>query len=129
MEIRSPLGFSLIKIASIYMVAALSLGLYMGVTHSFGLVSVHIHIGLLGWATMAIAGLIYVAVPQCDGNVLSQVHFWLHNLGLPVMITGLVWVEKSSDNKAEAVIGIGSLLVLLALLFFAVNLFKNCRKR
>ena len=128
METRSSLGFNLIKIASIYMVAALSLGLYMGVTHAFGFVSVHSHLGLLGWATMALAGLIYVVVPQCDGNKLSKAHFWLHNLGLPVLIAGLVWNARSTTSYAEAVIGVGSLLVMLALLLFTINLFVNCRR-
>lgn len=119
------LGLSLIKIATIYMLAGLSVGMYMGVTHAFELVSVHAHIGLLGWSTMALAGLIYGAAPRCDGTRLAHAHFWLHNLGLPVMIFGLVWNAWSTSTRAEAVIGTGSSLVLLGLLFFAVNLFQN----
>ena len=127
METRGSLGFSLIKIASIYMVASLAIGFYMGVTHVFTLLSVHSHIGLLGWVTMALAGLVYVTTPRCTGNRLAHTHFWLHNLGLPIMISGLVWNEYSPGGRAEAVIGIGSSLVVVALLFFAVNLFKNGR--
>jgi hypothetical protein len=61
MENRRPLGFNLIRIASIYMLSSVVLGLYMGVTHSFTLITVHSHMALLGWATMALAGVIYVA--------------------------------------------------------------------
>ena len=56
MEGRSRVGFSLLKIASLYMMAALILGLVLGVSHSFALLSVHSHIGLLGWLTMAVTG-------------------------------------------------------------------------
>jgi hypothetical protein len=129
METRGLYGLNLVKIASAYMLASLALGLYMGVTHSFGLLSVHSHIGLLGWATMALIGVIYVAVPQCDGNRLAQVHFWLHNLGLPTMLAGLVWNEESPSSAAESVIGVGSSLVLVGLLLFVVNLYRNCRKQ
>jgi hypothetical protein len=45
------------------------------------------------------------------------------------MICGLVWNEVSPAPRAEAVIGTGSMLVLLALLFFVANLFRNCRSR
>lgn len=127
MERRVLLGFNFIKIASIYMMASLVLGYYMGATHVFTLLSVHSHIGLLGWTTMALTGLIYVTVPRCDGNRLARAHFWLHNLGLPVMIAGLIWNEYSPSSRAEVVIGVGSGLVVAALLIFAINLFKNCR--
>jgi len=129
METRSLLGIHLIKIASIYMLASLALGYYMGMTHAFAMISVHSHIGLLGWTTMALAGLIYVNAPRCDGTRPAQAHFWLHNLGLPIMIAGLVWNTNSPGGQAEAVIGVGSSLVLVALLSFAINLFTNCRNQ
>jgi hypothetical protein len=127
MEKKNALGFRLIKIASIYLLIGLVLGLYMGVTHVFALISAHSHISLLGLASMALVGLIYVVVPRCDGNKPSKVHFWLHNFGLPVMILGLVWNQNSPGGPAEAVIGIGSALVFVALSSFFPNLFKYCK--
>jgi len=123
----SSVGPAFVKIASVYMVAALVLGVVMGMTQSFALVSVHSHLGLLGWATMAIAGLVYIAAPRCGRSRLSRVHFWLHNTGLPLMVLSLVWKEYGSSVQAEKAVGIGSLLVLAALLFFTIKLFKNLR--
>jgi cbb3-type cytochrome oxidase subunit 1 len=127
MKSTTLVGFTLLKIASIYMMAALILGMVMGMSHSFALISVHSHIGLLGWLTMAVTGLVYVAAPGCDGNRLSKLHFWLHNLGLPVMVFSLTWSQYSASPQLEAATGVGSALVLVALLLFTVNLFVNCR--
>jgi len=64
MRTRTSVGFALLKIASLYMMAALLLGLFMGMTKSFSLISVHSHIGLLGWLTMAVTGLVYFGGAQ-----------------------------------------------------------------
>lgn len=128
METKSLVGFTLLRIASVYMMAGLLLGLFMGISHSFSFISVHSHISLLGWLTMAVTGLIYLVAPRCDGNRLSKLHFWLHNVGLPIMVSGLVWNQYSAGPQAEAGIGIGSALVVLALLVFTINLFLNCRR-
>jgi len=124
---ENSVGPALVKIAAVYMLAALFLGVAMGLTQNFALVSVHTHLGLLGWATMAIAGLVYIAVPCCGRSRLSRIHFWLHNIGLPVMAGSLVWKEYGASVQAEKMIGIGSLVVLAALLFFTINLFKNLK--
>lgn len=121
-------GHRLIKISSLYMMFGLLIGLVMGLTHSSALLSVHSHVGLLGWATMALAGLVYVAVPRCDGNRLAGMHFWLHNLGLPVMISGLIWEEYGGGQSVEMLIGIGSFVVVVALLLFTLNVFRNAGK-
>lgn len=125
MEAKNVVGYTLLKIAAVYLMVGLSIGLFMGVSQSFGLISVHSHVGLLGWVTMAVTGLIYIAAPQCDGNWLSKVHFWLHNVGLPIMALSLVWIQYGGGGAAEAGAGVGSILVMIALLLFTLNLFLN----
>ncbi len=83
------IGVRLIQIATIYMTIGLMMGLAMGIADDFALTSVHAHISLLGWATMAIAGVVYILIPSCAGSRLARLHFWGHNIGLPVMIVGL----------------------------------------
>ena len=48
------LGVSLVKVASVYLVLALLLGLWMSIRKDFTLLPVHSHVALLGWAAMAI---------------------------------------------------------------------------
>lgn len=100
------------------------MGLAIGITKSFYLASAHSHLLLLGWATMAITGIVYLSLPGCGGSRLAPAHFWLLNLGLPVMVAGLV-LESFGRKDVEPVIAAGSVLVLLSLLLFAVNLWMR----
>jgi cbb3-type cytochrome oxidase subunit 1 len=125
MKRERSVGRALVQIASIYMMAGVVLGIVMGVSESFALVSVHSHLGLLGWSTMAITGLVYIALPRCEGSQLSRWHFWFHNIGLPVMLVSLIWKEYGGSSQAEAGAGLGSFIVLVALLFFTINVFRN----
>ena len=117
-------GVRLIQISAVYMVIGLSLGLAMGVSGNFSLTSVHAHIALLGWATMAITGIVYLVMPNCARSWLATLHFWGHNVGLPVMVASLAIKDYVRTNM-EPVIGAGSTLVLVSLVLFAVNLLRN----
>ena len=117
-------GVRLVQISAVYMVIGLSLGLAMGISGNFSLTSVHAHIALLGWATMAITGIVYLVMPNCACSRLATLHFWGHNLGLPVMVGGLAIKDYVRTNM-EPVIGAGSTLVLVSLVLFAVNLLRN----
>ena len=118
------IGLRLVQIAVIYMVVGLVMGLAMGISNDFTLSSVHAHISLLGWTTMAIAGIVYLMMPECSRSPLARLHFWGHNIGLPVMMASLA-LFAYGFSSAEKLVAAGSTLVLLSLLLFAVNLFRN----
>jgi len=118
------IGFRLLKIAAMYMVAGLVLGLAMGISSDFSLSSVHSHLLLLGWATMAITGFAYILAPACGQSRLAHLHFWGHNVGLPVMMASLA-LSIYGVKAAEKTIAAGSTVVLISLLFFAINLHRN----
>ncbi|MGV2805360.1 cytochrome-c oxidase, partial [Clostridium perfringens] len=54
------MGVKLIKIAAVYFVLGILLGMYMSISHSYDYASVHTHVNLLGWASLALAGVFYV---------------------------------------------------------------------
>jgi len=118
-------GLTLVKVAAVYLVVAVLLGMAMAIREDFSLTSVHSHLGLLGWAAMGLAGLVYLVVPGTGRGRLAVAHFWLHNVGLPVMMVGLVVEHGLGDPRAEPVIGLGSTLVIAGLVVFAVNLLRN----
>ncbi len=124
MNTRSRVGVRLVRIASVYLLAGVVLGLAMGIGKDFSLMSVHSHVLLLGWATLAISGIVYLVLPGCAGTRLAGVHFWLHNLGLPVMIVSLA-AESLGNARAEPFIGIGATLVVAGLALFTVNVLRN----
>lgn len=117
-------GVRLLKISAVYMVIGLIMGLAMGISGDFSLSSVHAHLSLLGWATMSIAGIVYMVMPRLSRSRLASLHFWGHNLGLPVMMVSL-GLFTYGHAAAEKAVALGSTIVLLSLLLFAVNLIVN----
>lgn len=128
MESKGWVGLALLKVSAVYLLVALVLGLTMAIGEDFTLMSVHSHLGLLGWAAMGLTGVVYLVVPRTGTSRLAVAHFWMHNLGLPVMMGGLVVLHLRGDARAEPVVGVGSTLVVLALATFTVNLFRNGRR-
>lgn len=118
------LGVALVKIASLYLLVGLVLGMVMGLSQDFSLVSVHSHLLLLGWASLAITGIVYLVLPRCAGTRLALAHFWLHNLGLPVMLASLA-AEALGEPRAEPLVGLGSALVTVGLALFTLNVLRS----
>jgi hypothetical protein len=124
MNRNGTVGVTLLKIASVYLVLGLAGGLVVAMTKQYGFATVHSHASLVGWVTLAITGLVYIVLPGCANTVWASVHVWLHNIGLPVMIISLT-AYVAGNAGAEALVALGSVLVLLGLLAFAVSVFRS----
>ncbi len=59
----APSATTWIKLAVVYLIAGVGLGIAMGASQNFLLRPVHAHLNLLGWATLALAGLVYSVYP------------------------------------------------------------------
>ena|SRR6185503_11558645 len=116
-----------ILIAVTYLVVGACFGVYMGATQAFTLVPVHAHINLLGWASMALAGLIYDRFPLAGGSKLGVAHFWMHNTVLPLTMALLACFLLGNQGLGP-VVGAVSVLLLATLVVFAVNLYMNLGK-
>jgi len=121
------MGIRFFKIALVYLVLGVALGIVLGITQKFQFAPVHAHINLLGWATFALAGLIYVVFPQAAKTRLAVWQFWLQNIGVPIFIIGLTLLA-SGNEKALPFVIVGSLVTLLAVIIFLVNVFANVRE-
>jgi hypothetical protein len=122
----SPVGALWIKLGVIYLIIGVGLGIAMGASENFTLRPVHAHINLLGWATMALAGLTYTVFPQAARSVLAKVHFWLANVSLPVMAVSLALMLTGTTQALPALV-ISEILAALGIVVFAINLFWNVR--
>lgn len=120
------MGLKLLKIAVVYLVVGASLGLAMGISQKFVLAPVHAHLLLLGWASLALAGLVYHLYPAASTTRLARIHFWLHNLGLPVFMVGLGLVLTGSEIGLPATV-VAAIAVLVGLFVFAANVLINAR--
>ena len=115
-----------ILIAVTYLLVGAALGVYMGATRAFQFAPVHAHLNLLGWVSMALAGLIYDRFPQAGGSRLGTVHFWMHNLVLPLSMIAL-FASIAGAAVPDAVMAVFAILMWLTLLCFAVNLYLNVK--
>ena len=86
----------------------------------------HAHLLLLGWASMALAGIIYHLYPAAGTTLLARIHFWLHNLLLPVFMVALAMLLKGTA-AAGPVVGIVAIAMLAALGCFAANVLMNAK--
>jgi cbb3-type cytochrome oxidase subunit 1 len=120
------MGVKLIKIAAVYFVLGILLGMYMSISHSYDYASVHTHVNLLGWASLALAGVIYVLFPAAGESTAGKVHFWLHNIGLPVMMIGLALLVSGMES-VEPVVAVGGVLVTLGILAFLYNVLTHVK--
>ena len=99
----------------------------MGASENFTLRPVHAHINLLGWATMALAGLVYSIFPQAGASRLGKAHFWLNNLSLPVMVIALAFVV-AGQRQLIPVLALSEIAASVAILTFAANIFLNLKQ-
>ncbi|MCM3729916.1 cytochrome-c oxidase [Neobacillus cucumis] len=122
------MGKTFIKIAAVYFSIGVLVGMSMGIAHDFRLTSTHAHINLLGWVSTALFGIIYSIYPFAASTKLAKIHFWLHNIGLPVMVIGLV-LESFGVSAALPIMIIGSLAVVIGTLLFTTNIVKTLNNR
>ena len=120
----SSAGVTWLKLAVVYLILGIGLGIMMGATKDFSLRPVHAHINLLGWATTALAGLIYSIFPRAGESRLATVHFWLHNISLPVMMLALSFLLLGNE-KAVPVLVASELAAALGVILFTINVFIN----
>jgi hypothetical protein len=118
------MGKRFLLIAAVYFCLGVLLGMTMGILHNFSLTSVHAHINLLGWVSMALFGVIYHFYPKAAETALAKTHFWLFNIFVPIMMLGISMQILLPDLSVFLPITIvSSLLVVISVLLFAINLF------
>ncbi len=114
-----------LKIATVYFTVAVLIGLTMGIIHDFSLSSVHAHLNLLGWVSMALFGLIYHFYPKAAETKLAIIQFWLHNIGVPIML-GAIALEIITGSVVFIPIAIvASCVIVIGVILFTINTFNN----
>lgn len=119
------MGIKFIRIAVIYLILGVGIGIYMASSHAFEQRDTHAHANLLGWASLAISGLIYQVFPGLANHILAKAHFWLHNLGLPVTLLGIALIYGGNAQTGEPLAIIGSGVVSLGFLALLINVFRS----
>jgi len=107
-------------LAVLMALAGMLLGIQMGMAHDFRLVPVHTHINLVGWVSLALFGIGY-RLGFARGGGLAVLHFWIATAGAILLPIGIYFAVT---QEQQAVVIVGSLLVLASMLLFLVNVLR-----
>lgn len=113
-----------LRLAVLYLLAGVSLGLYMAASNNHTMAPVHAHLNLLGWVSMALFGLFYRVVPAATGTTLAKVHFWIYVPAHFVQMVLLALLFRGFP-AVEPALGAVSMLVGAAVVVFAVVIWKH----
>jgi hypothetical protein len=115
----------LIKLAVIYLVVGMTLGIVMGISGDFHLRGVHAHINLLGWATLGLAALVFHVFPELARTRLATIWFWSYNISLPIalgsLLSGYAWATPG--------VKLGHTVVWASGVLFAANVLWTLRTK
>jgi hypothetical protein len=112
--------------AVVYFCIGVALGVMMGATGDHSLAPLHAHINLLGWVSMSLFGLIGAAYPATTQGPIATAQFWIHNLGLPVLLVSLGARLKGHD-AVDPILGVASIVVGIGVLLFAYGVIASLR--
>lgn len=115
------------RLAVVYLVVGMSMGMYMGMKQDFLLAPVHAHVNLLGFVVLALAGLIFVVLPDLAKTRLATAFFWLYNLGSPPALIALAFVLNGHDAVAGPILGVTETMIWAGGAIFALNLLLNLK--
>ena len=118
---RGDIALAWFRAAVVYLLIAVALGVTMGAHSDFAMRSVHSHLNLLGWVSLALMGLIYQQLPQLGARPLAKWQFRLHNCGLAGMAAGLA-AKAHGLSSGDQLVGVGSIVLAVAVLIFALNI-------
>ena len=111
-------------LATLLLLAGAALGISMGASEDFQLTPVHAHLNLVGWASLAVFGLVYRAYPMLAERRLAMFHFIFSATSAVLLPIGIgLAVLRSQSGLAIA----ASLLWVVGVLFFLLQLFTLLR--
>jgi hypothetical protein len=101
-------------------------GIAMGITQNFMLAPAHAHLNLVGGVLLFLFGLYYRLVPAAGTTALAKLQGSLHIAGGILFPMGVAAVLLKGPSVEAAPIA-GSLIVVAAMVLFAVIVFRTAR--
>ena len=92
-----------LRIAVIYALVAMLLGITMGMREDFTQAPTHAHLNLVGWVSMALYALVYRQCPAAAQSRLAMLHFWVANIGAVLLTVGVYTQMAGMPSLASAI--------------------------
>ncbi len=116
------------RLAVLFAITGLILGVGMAASHNHALAPVHAHINLIGWVSLFLIGLFYERRPQLDKSASARWQVIIYTVGAVVVNASLAAVLLGNAG-AEPGAAAGSFVVLGAMLWFGWLVFRNVDAR
>ncbi len=112
--------------AVLFVVAGMIWGIQMAISQDHSALPAHAHLNLLGWVSLFLFGIYYRLRPALEHARSTLVQVWAWIVGTVVLAIGVGLVHTGHDI-GEPFAGVGSLIVLAAMLLFGWLVFQNER--
>lgn len=117
MTTRYDLAF--LVLAALSLITGVSMGIFMAASQDFQLMPVHAHLNLVGWASLALFGLVYRAYPVLASRKLARVQLMLSVSGALLLPPGIAMAVLA---HSEGLAIVASLLWLAGCVVFFLQL-------
>ncbi|WP_156856214.1 hypothetical protein [Oceanobacillus sp. AG] len=120
------MGAKWIKIAALYFIIGIGFGLFALYTIQLQWGATHAHINVVGWLSTGLIGVIYSVYPKAGNSQLGKLQFWLHQIGLPFLLIGMMMIYLDVPPIVlEIFVSGGGVAFLISVVLFIINLFQN----
>lgn len=116
-----------LRIAVLYLIGGVSLGLYMAASGDHVMHPVHAHFNLLGFVLMTLFGLFYLARPVAAQSKLAKAHFWIYVPAHFIQMLALFLFYRG-NAAIEPLLATASMVVGVAILCFAAVVWQHTAK-
>ena len=116
------------RLAVVFAVTGMTLGVGMAASHNHALGQAHAHINLIGWVSLFLIGLFYERRPQLDKSTGARWQVIVYAIGALVVnaaLTALMLGNAGAEPGAAA----GSFIVLGSMLWFGWLVFRHVDAR
>jgi len=113
-----------LRIAVVYALVAMLLGITMGMREDFTQAPTHAHLNLVGWVSMALYALIYRQYPAAAQSRLAMLHFWVANVGAVLLTVG-VYTQMAGMPSLVFIVISGSFITILGMLIFTAIVYSK----
>ena len=110
-------AFLYILLGLVWLIAAMSFGIWLGATEHFAYAESHAHMALVGFASSVLFGLIHHAFPALSRSAMAMWQLVVYQIGAAILIAGKIVVD---GGGAPTVVKVGSVVVLLGAVLMLV---------
>lgn len=121
------MGAKWVKCSIVYLIIGIAFGLFMHYTVQLQWGTTHAHINVVGWLTTGLIGVIYSVYKDAAKTTLAIWQFWLHNIGLPILLVGMLFVPLLGTIPFwlfELFVSVGGFAFALSIILFLFNALK-----